>query len=311
MRRIFCYSSVLTLAYPCDKIKEKSPNFGRLEKGWIGMNKSNWFKCFCDFYSEPRIRMIKKMKGGERVLIILEQLKCVAAQERNSGIFILPSGKPYTTELLAVAVDYPPRAVKEAVDVLVDFEILSRDENGVISIEGWDEFQTLDKDALIREQTRQRVARYRDRLRNGSVTGGNATDKTKPNQTTPHLNNAEAQPPLNPPEDDANARGACNAYGDFKNVRLADEEYARFKERYPEDYLWRINELSAYIASRGDCYVNHYATLCNWASRDSKRANQQQQQPSVPPKKHERYGSFDPVEAFEQALERSFEENGG
>ncbi len=281
------------------------------------MNRANWFKCFCDFYSEPRVRMIKKMKGGERILIILEQMKCIAAQERNSGTFLLPTGKPYTVELIAVAIDYPVRVVEEAIGVLLDFGLLLRDEGGVISIADWSELQTLDKDAAVKEQTRQRVARYRQRHKgesdeernadvtqcNDVVTQCNADDKTKQNNTKQDYTRQEKEPPKAPPKEQGCARGDCLAFGEFSNVLLTSDEYERFKSKFPEDYNERINELSTYIASLGDHYVNHYATLHNWATRDAKQSRPQD---SAKPKK-ERYGSFDPEEAFEFALRRTFD----
>ena len=57
-------------------------------------------------------------------------------------------------------------------------------------------------------------------------------------------------------------------FGQFKNVLLSDDEIDKLKEKF-SDYLDRIENLSSYIASKGDKYKSHYATILNWARKDS------------------------------------------
>ena len=58
-------------------------------------------------------------------------------------------------------------------------------------------------------------------------------------------------------------------YGLFENVLLTEEEYQKLKDRYP-DYQEKIENLSSYIASKGDKYKSHYATIINWSKKDDK-----------------------------------------
>ena len=57
-------------------------------------------------------------------------------------------------------------------------------------------------------------------------------------------------------------------YGEYKNVLLTDDEYAKLQDRYP-DYEERIEKLSEYIASKGKKYSSHYATINAWARKDT------------------------------------------
>lgn len=60
-----------------------------------------------------------------------------------------------------------------------------------------------------------------------------------------------------------------NIYGEFKNVFLTDEQYQKLKDKfYNADE--RIETLSAYIASKGVKYKNHYATILTWARKENK-----------------------------------------
>ena len=56
-------------------------------------------------------------------------------------------------------------------------------------------------------------------------------------------------------------------YGEYNNVLLTAEEVEKLKADYP-DWEKRIERLSGYIASKGDHYKSHYATIRNWASKD-------------------------------------------
>ena len=56
-------------------------------------------------------------------------------------------------------------------------------------------------------------------------------------------------------------------YGEFKNVKLSDEEYQKLKDKNLLDYIER---LSSYIASKGKKYKSHYATILNWSRKEIK-----------------------------------------
>lgn len=60
-------------------------------------------------------------------------------------------------------------------------------------------------------------------------------------------------------------------YPEFKNVKLTKEEHDKLIGRFgEEDTRDRVENLSFYIASKGDKYKNHYATILAWEKRDRK-----------------------------------------
>lgn len=63
-----------------------------------------------------------------------------------------------------------------------------------------------------------------------------------------------------------------NSFGEFKNVLLSEEELEKLKQRF-SDYELRIEKLSNYIASKGDRYKSHYATILNWARNEKKESD--------------------------------------
>ena len=58
-----------------------------------------------------------------------------------------------------------------------------------------------------------------------------------------------------------------NIYGEFKNVKLTDEEYGKLKEA---NLLPYIERLSSYMESKGKKYKSHYATILNWSRKEQK-----------------------------------------
>ena len=68
-----------------------------------------------------------------------------------------------------------------------------------------------------------------------------------------------------------------------------------------------IDELSAYMASRNATYGNHEAVVDLWIAR--RREKNQRGKPFAKEQTEERvrYGNFDPMEAWQHALERSVE----
>ena len=58
-------------------------------------------------------------------------------------------------------------------------------------------------------------------------------------------------------------------YGEFQNVYLTDEEYEKVKSN---GWLDLLEELSAYLDSKGDKYKNHYSALVSWNARRKKES---------------------------------------
>lgn len=60
-------------------------------------------------------------------------------------------------------------------------------------------------------------------------------------------------------------------YGEFQNVSLSDKELEKLKNKFPQDYKDRIENLSAYKKSKGKRYKSDYATILNWARMETKK----------------------------------------
>ncbi len=70
---------------------------------------------------------------------------------------------------------------------------------------------------------------------------------------------------------------AKRPHGEFGNVLLTDDEFAKLQEKMPN--VWElITELDQYIESQGKTkkYKSHYATLLNWSRRKAQESKPKQ-----------------------------------
>lgn len=60
-------------------------------------------------------------------------------------------------------------------------------------------------------------------------------------------------------------------YGEYKNIRLTDEEYENLQIKLQEHSEIMIEKLSRYIKSKGIDYKDHYVTILNWYEQDKEK----------------------------------------
>ena len=61
------------------------------------------------------------------------------------------------------------------------------------------------------------------------------------------------------------------AYGQFKNVRLTDDQYDELQKNYPSLYQEYIDRLDRYIGKSGRKFNDHYITIDSWIIEDNKK----------------------------------------
>lgn len=73
----------------------------------------------------------------------------------------------------------------------------------------------------------------------------------------------------NKPDISARKKEPRHKYGEYSNVTLSDTDLEKLKREFPNEWMEKIEQLSAYMASTGKSYKNHLATIRSWARRDS------------------------------------------
>lgn len=239
-----------------------------------------WIKLCVNIFDDEKIALIESMPDADSIIVIWFKILCLAGKQNNCGVLMLSDRIPYTEEMLATIFRRPISTVRLALTTFESFGMIAI-VNGTITIPNWEKHQSIDAVERYKEQTRERVASYRQRQKaiaaeNSSVTQSNVTRNVTCNVTC----NADITP-CNAVEEDIDKdieedikeidkeKPTRHKYGEYQNVLLSDEDFEKLKKEF-FDWSDRIERLSAYMASTGKSYKNHLATIRNWARRDSR-----------------------------------------
>jgi predicted phage replisome organizer len=112
------------------------------------------------------------LPAGDSILVIWFKILCLAGNVNEDGAMFLTRDIPYTEDMLATEFHRPIDTVRLALKVLQQFGMIEIIDN-VYQVTNWQRYQNIDGLERIREQTRIRVARYKEnqKLLQGNVSG--------------------------------------------------------------------------------------------------------------------------------------------
>ena len=150
------------------------------------MTNVKWIKLATDIFDNRKIKLIERMPDGDSLIVIWLKLLCLAGTVNDSGLVYLTREVPYTDEMLAAIFDRPLTTVRLALQTFERFDMIET-VNDILLLPSWEKYQSADKLDKVKEQTRNRVSRYRENQKllacsvscNADVTQCNATDKEK------------------------------------------------------------------------------------------------------------------------------------
>lgn len=145
-----------------------------------------WIKITTDMFDNRKIKYLRTLPEGNNIVLIWVMLLTMAGRCNSSGMIFLTENIPYNTKMLADELGFDENVVKIAIASLENLNMVSTD-SGCICIPGWEEYQNTDNLEKIREQTRNRVKKFRDKQKqiacnvtsNVTVTQCNATEEEK------------------------------------------------------------------------------------------------------------------------------------
>lgn len=108
-------------------------------------------------------RKVYVLQKGALYYVIWELLEDVAASINDEGKIYVSPAVPVDMELLASWIGQKKKSLENTLDILESIDVIARDEQGFIRLLTWDTIQDFHKQEKIREQTKQRVAKYRCR----------------------------------------------------------------------------------------------------------------------------------------------------
>lgn len=137
------------------------------------MNDIKWIKITTDMFDNRKIRYIRKLPSGDEMVLIWVMLLTLAGRCNAGGYIMLTENFPYTLKMIADEFDFDANVVALALETFENLNMVSNDAN-CLRITGWEEYQSVEGMEKIREQNRERQARFK--AKNKTPLLGNVTD---------------------------------------------------------------------------------------------------------------------------------------
>ena len=129
------------------------------------MKKLQWLKTKVGLFLDPRILYLMNLPNGDSYIVLWFFLKDMAGMVNDDGKIYVSETEPLTTQLIAKSLHRRQPFIENGLKALEQVNLIERDEKGLIRIVIWDELQSFHRDERRREQTNERVRRYRERQR--------------------------------------------------------------------------------------------------------------------------------------------------
>lgn len=153
----------------------------------LGMSEIKWIKITTDIFDDEKIRLIDALPDHDAILVIWFKILALAGKHNRNGLLMMSDKVHYTDEMLATIFQRPLNTVRMSLGIFEQFGMIEIID-GVITLPNWEKHQNIDGMERIKKQTRNRVARHREKQKNlalGNVTGnvtvtdGNALEEDK------------------------------------------------------------------------------------------------------------------------------------
>lgn len=128
------------------------------------MAEVKWIKVSVGLFDNRKIKMIQSMPDGYAIIVAWLKLLCLAGQVNDGGAVYFTEEIPYTEQMLSSQFGMPLATIQLALNTFEQFGMIEIIDN-ILRISNWEKYQNEEQLQKIREQTRERVARYRENKR--------------------------------------------------------------------------------------------------------------------------------------------------
>lgn len=205
------------------------------------MGEVKWIKIVTNIFDNKKIRIIETMPDGDSLIVIWLKLLILAGNVNDGGYVYFTEDIPYTDQMLATLFNRPMATIQLALKTFEEFGMIEVF-NDIIHVSNWERYQNVEGMERIREQTRVRVARHREKkklecnvTRSVTVTDSNATDIEEDKEKDINISSSKEKELLNQIVDYLNTQTGKS----FKASSKATQKHilARINEGYSlEDF---------------------------------------------------------------------------
>ena len=233
-----------------------------------------WLKLKRDFFKRHDIRIIESMSNGKDY--ILFYLKLLLESIDHEGTLRFSDAIPYNENMLSVVTNTNIDIVRAAMKMFLELNMMEIFDDQTIYM--------TEVEKLIGSETKWAEKKRLQRAKEDNVPALSSKCPTEIEIETEIDTDTDSETEVEdvPDANVGNKPPVRHKYGQYKNVLLSDQDYAKLVNEFPEDYQDRIERLSEYMKSTGKKYKDHLATIRVWAKKDKAAPKQQKQQSSNP-----------------------------
>lgn len=127
------------------------------------MGEVKWIKISTDIFDNWKIKQIKAMPEGHKMVCVWFQLLCLCGKCNESGLIVLSGKVVANDELLSNIFGEDLKVVQLSLRTFEAFGMIEITTDGVTKISNWDEYQNADGLDKLREYERVRKAKQREK----------------------------------------------------------------------------------------------------------------------------------------------------
>lgn len=152
------------------------------------MSEIKWIKITTDIFDDEKICLIDALPDHDAILVIWFKILALAGKHNRNGLLMMSDKVHYTDEMLTTIFRRPLNTVRMALGIFEQFGMIEVID-GIIALPNWEKHQNIDGMEKIKQQTRNRVARHREKQKtlalgsnvtcNVTVTESNATEEDR------------------------------------------------------------------------------------------------------------------------------------
>lgn len=148
------------------------------------MSEIKWIKLSTSMFDDKKIKLIRKLPSGDKVLLVWIQLLIEAGKCNLSGRIMLDDQVPLTDEMFAIVYDLEVQDVRHAFKTLEQFGMISFDESQALRISNWEKHQNIEGMEQTKRLRKARNKRYQEKKKQLSIESDDKTsyktvDKTQ------------------------------------------------------------------------------------------------------------------------------------
>ena len=237
------------------------------------MGEVQWIKLYIEMFDKRKIKKLRRLPAGNDILLIWVMLLAMAGKCNAGGMIFITESVPFTEDDLADELDFDVNTIKLALEAFEKLDMVEIKDGGYINILGWEEHQSIDRLAEIREYNRlkKQESRAKKKLMEGvndmSMTSQSCQDieeeeeKDKEKESHSFILNREQ----------AKMSFLVGSLGKGV-VLLSDEQFDDLLDKLS------IDEFNKYVGIVADCELNgkpykkktHYQAILDMVAKDRK-----------------------------------------